>query len=141
MVDLDAFQTVERVQLRDARLLHAPIELADGDRVAQLHLAVKHARDGDAAGPDHLADAVGLHQVHERLDLLLGAGDFDRQLLGPDVHDLAAEDLADLENLAALLRLDAHLHQGQVPLDRAEQPCLPVRDQLEVCSQHCPQPR
>ena len=49
LLDVDSFQSVERVQLRDLRLLDCRVELADGDGVADLHAPVEDPADGDAA--------------------------------------------------------------------------------------------
>ena len=64
--------------------------------------AVDAADHGDAAGADELDDAEGAHQVDEGFDLLLLAGDFDHDFFRGDVDDLAAEDFAELADLAAL---------------------------------------
>ncbi len=48
-LDVDALQAVERIELRHLRMLHRVVELADGDRIADLHAAVEDAADGDAA--------------------------------------------------------------------------------------------
>ena len=45
--DLDPLQPLEREELRDLCFLHLSIELAHGDRVADLDAAVEHASDRD----------------------------------------------------------------------------------------------
>ncbi len=49
VVDVDALQPVERIQLRDLRFARLGRRRADGDLVADLHPAVEDAADGDAA--------------------------------------------------------------------------------------------
>ena len=49
VVDVDALQAVERIQLRDLRLARLRRRRADGDLVADLHPAVEDAADGDAS--------------------------------------------------------------------------------------------
>src|SRR5690242_12748304 len=55
--------------------------------------------DGDLAGPGHLHQPEGPHQLLERLDLVAGAGDLDDQRAAAHVHDGGPEDLTDLHHL------------------------------------------
>src|SRR4051812_5917620 len=76
---------------------HGPLRLLDDLGGRLLGPAV--ADQGDPAGAGQLADAEGAHQLDERLDLLLLAGDLDHELFLADVDDPAAEDLDELEDL------------------------------------------
>src|SRR4030095_2811818 len=46
---VDAFETFERVELRDGRLFDRTVDLADRDRVAYLDVTVEDASDGQPA--------------------------------------------------------------------------------------------
>src|SRR5262250_3171132 len=72
------------------------------------------ADQGDAACASQFLNAVGPHQLDERLDLLLAAGDLDHQALGGDVDHPAAEHLHQQADLVALRRPGVDLDQHQV---------------------------
>src|SRR5262249_43930792 len=68
-------------------------------------------------GADQLDDAEGAHQVDEGFDLLFLTGDFDHDLFRRDVDDSAAEDFAELADVAALALGGADFDQHQVAFD------------------------
>src|SRR5579872_591879 len=63
------------------------------------------ARHRDDPGADHFANAVGLEQHHDLVQLVRASRDLDNEGLLAHVDDPAAEDLDDLHDLAAVLRL------------------------------------
>src|SRR5580704_15927954 len=68
LLNVDAPQAIEGVELRDAGLLHLRIELADGDRVADADAPVEDPADGDA--PEVV---VRIEVRHEQLQGRVGA--------------------------------------------------------------------
>ena len=83
----------------------------------QARVVAAHQRDGAAAG--HLLDAEGAHQLDEVVDLLRRAGDLDDHRLRGDVDDPAAEDLEDVEQVAAGGVGRVHAQQQQLVGDDA----------------------
>src|SRR5690349_13764234 len=74
--------------------------------------------DGDGAGLHHLADAVGLQILQQGRDLRRGTRRLDRERLRGDVDGLGAEQLHDLQHLAADRGIGPHLHQEHLALHR-----------------------
>ena len=55
----------------------------------------------EGAGADELADAVGLHHLQERGELVPRASGLERQGVRGDVHHVGAEQVRGLHHLAA----------------------------------------
>src|SRR5215208_6831549 len=72
------------------------------------------ARDGDLARAGHLDQAERAHHALEGLDLLPRAGDLGDHRAAGDVDDLAAEDLHDLHDLAAVRSVGGDLEQREL---------------------------
>ena len=98
--DVDAAQAFEGEELGDLRLLDAAVELADGDRVADLDPPVEDAADRDASevvarvevGDEHLQRRIGIAPrrrhavddgVEERPQVLARLGDAHARGPGP----------------------------------------------------------
>src|SRR6202030_1124702 len=75
-------------------------------------------RDRDLARAHHLHQPERADHPLEGLDLVGGAGDLDDDRALRHVDDLAAEDLADLHDLGALVPVDGDLEQRQLARDR-----------------------
>src|SRR5690606_16982092 len=71
----------------------------------------------EVAGAAELDDAVGLDELEERLDLALVARQLDHEVLVADVDDLRAEQLADLDDVRAVLRRGLELGQDELAGD------------------------
>src|ERR671914_235736 len=76
------------------------------------------AADGHHPGLHHLPDSEGLEVLQQRAELLSRAGGLDGECLRSDVDGLGAEQVHDLEHLAADARVGAHLHQQELALHR-----------------------
>ena len=74
--------------------------------------------DGDSTRSHQLDDAIRPHQIDERFDLPLRAGDLHDQLLGRDVDDPAAEYVGQFPDLgAAVAGRGVDLDEHQVAFD------------------------
>ena len=89
----------------------------DGERVVRLAFP-RPAGERDLAGAGEFLDAVGAEKVLHRLDLVGGAGRLDRERVAPDIDDLGAEDVGDLDDLVALLGGRVDLEEHELPVDR-----------------------
>src|ERR1700684_3481728 len=76
------------------------------------------ACDGYLTGTHHLDQAERPYHALERLYLLGGARHLDDHRALGDIHDLAAEDLGDLHQLAALGPVGGDLEQGKLARHR-----------------------
>src|SRR3954470_4322827 len=83
----------------------------------ELRLAAT-AADRDLAGPHHLDEPEGPHELLEGPDLVRRPRHLDDDRAPRDVDDLAAEDLADLHDLRALGPVGGDLEQRQLARDR-----------------------
>src|SRR5262249_50177659 len=75
------------------------------------------AREHDLAGAHQLRDPERLQHPLQSVDLLRVAGALDNKGPLADIDDLGAEDVADLHDLGAALRLGVDLDQGQLAGD------------------------
>ena len=79
-----------------------PFRLRDG-RGARPRWTWAGAAKADPAGTGELADAVGAHELFERVELLGPADDLEGERLAADVRDAGAEDLAERDQLGPLV--------------------------------------
>ena len=75
------------------------------------------AVDGDGAGADDLADAVGTQQIEQRVDTVGAFTVFHGDAALGDVHDLCLHDLGGLDDLGALGGRTMDLDQHQLALN------------------------
>src|SRR5579884_4572495 len=61
------------------------------------------ARNGNASRAHHLDDAIGHQHLEQAVDLVLGAGDFNHQAVGGDVHNTGAKHSDQLHEVGARL--------------------------------------
>src|SRR5262249_44610015 len=72
----------------------------------------------DPPGTGELLDAVGAHELLEGVELLWPADDLERDRIAADVGDARAEDLAERDQLGALVRRGTDRGQRRLALDR-----------------------
>ena len=72
----------------------------------------------DPAGARELADAVRADELLERVELLGPPDDLERERVAADVGDAGAEDLAERDQLGALVGRRADGDQRELALDR-----------------------
>src|SRR5215471_6539458 len=72
----------------------------------------------DPPGAGELLDAVGAHELLEGVELLGAADDLERQRITADVGHAGAEDLAERDQLGALVRRRTDGDQRELTLDR-----------------------
>ena len=71
----------------------------------------------DRAGTDDFLDAQGPQQFEDGVDLLFAAGDLDDVRLWPDIDDLAAKDVDDVDHLGARLLVRRDLDERHLAFD------------------------
>src|SRR5262249_53749777 len=91
--------------------------------VCGLDVAVggSHARTNqrDSSGARDFKNPVRPHQIDERFDLSLVAGDLNHHRTRADVDDLAAENLGQMPDVAAAFRRTDDLDQHQIAFNEA----------------------
>ena len=82
------------------------------------------AAQADPPGADELAHAVRANELFERLELLGAPDDLERDRVAADVRDARAGDLAERDQLGALVGRRADRDQRELALDRLVGPQL-----------------
>ena len=75
------------------------------------------AAHSDQAGAHDLLNAVWFEQADQGGELVVGAGQLQRQPQGGDVDDPRPEDFGDLDHILALMDVGAHFDEDQLALD------------------------